>query len=91
VRCSQARREPGAARGAPLSFLRRVAAASSDARDTRSTAAANRERRAWPPPPQIIPWLSVSVPGMSNLAALTSTTALALWCFGCCVRFDAGR
>lgn len=28
---------------------------------------------------------------MANLAALTASTALALWCFGCCCKFDAGR
>ncbi|GBF87428.1 S-acyltransferase 16-like [Raphidocelis subcapitata] len=39
----------------------------------------------------IIPWLSVSVPGMSNLAVLSGTAALALWCFCCCVLFDPGR
>ncbi|KIZ07589.1 hypothetical protein MNEG_0358 [Monoraphidium neglectum] len=39
----------------------------------------------------ILPWLSVSVPGMSNLAVLTVTTVLALWCFVACIFFDPGR
>lgn len=39
----------------------------------------------------IIPWLSITVPGMSHLGVLTLTTLLALWCFGCCVFFDPGR
>jgi hypothetical protein len=44
-----------------------------------------------PPPAQILPWLSVSVPGISNLALLSGTTALAAWCFVCCILFDPGR
>lgn len=30
------------------------------------------------------------MPGVLNGAAITATTALALWCFGCCVAWDAG-
>lgn len=47
--------------------------------------------RYLPGRPQILPWLSISVPGMSNLCALTATTALALWCFAACILFDPGR
>ena len=40
---------------------------------------------------QIIPWLSFSVPGVTNLSVLTINTALALSCFVACVIADSGR
>ncbi|KAG2445217.1 hypothetical protein HYH02_008685 [Chlamydomonas schloesseri] len=39
----------------------------------------------------IVPWLSYSVPGITNMGLLTLTTVLALYCFLFCVLLDAGR
>ncbi|KAL3134915.1 hypothetical protein ABBQ32_007880 [Trebouxia sp. C0010 RCD-2024] len=39
----------------------------------------------------VVPWLSFSVPGVSNLLVLTVNTALALGCFLACVIADPGR
>ncbi|GMH42148.1 hypothetical protein BSKO_10067 [Bryopsis sp. KO-2023] len=39
----------------------------------------------------ILPWLSVSVPGVLNLAGLTLSAGLALYSYLCCVLVDAGR
>jgi len=40
---------------------------------------------------QIIPWLSFSVPGVTNLLVLTINATLALSCFVACVIADSGR
>mmetsp|Transcript_1160 Transcript_1160/g.2749 ORF Transcript_1160/g.2749 Transcript_1160/m.2749 type:complete len:346 (-) Transcript_1160:133-1170(-) len=39
----------------------------------------------------IVPWLSFSVPGMTNLLVLTTSVGLAVWCYGFCVVVDPGR
>ena len=41
--------------------------------------------------PQIIPWLSFSVPGVMHLATFSANTGLALVCFLFCVVMDPGR
>jgi hypothetical protein len=35
-------------------------------------------------PPQILPWLSFSVPGVKHLAVLTACTLVSLYCFFAC-------
>lgn len=39
----------------------------------------------------IVPWMSYSVPGITNLGILTFTTAVALYCYVFCVVVDPGR
>ncbi|GLC46391.1 hypothetical protein PLESTB_000977000 [Pleodorina starrii] len=39
----------------------------------------------------IVPWLSYSVPGITNMGVLTVTTCLSLYCYMFCVLLDAGR
>ncbi|EFJ52838.1 hypothetical protein VOLCADRAFT_55031 [Volvox carteri f. nagariensis] len=39
----------------------------------------------------IVPWLSYSVPGITNMGVLTVTTCLSLYCYMFCVMLDAGR
>lgn len=41
-------------------------------------------------PAQIVPWLSYSVPGVTNLLVLTATTGMALYCYGFCVLSNPG-
>ena len=38
-----------------------------------------------------MPWLSYSVPGITNMGLLTLTTGLSLYCYIFCVLLDAGR
>ena len=53
-------------------------------RTPQSTRAATRA-------PQIVPWLSYSVPGVTNLAVLTASAGAALYCYLCCMLTDPGR
>ena len=39
---------------------------------------------------QILPWLSWSVPGVTNLGVLAITTGMAVWCYCFCVVVDPG-
>ncbi|KXZ52363.1 hypothetical protein GPECTOR_10g997 [Gonium pectorale] len=39
----------------------------------------------------IVPWLSYSVPGITNMGVLTLTTGVSLYCYLFCVLLDAGR
>jgi hypothetical protein len=40
---------------------------------------------------QVVPWLSYSVPGVTNIGVLTMTAASALYCYLLCVFKDPGR
>ncbi len=40
---------------------------------------------------QIVPWLSYSVPGVTNLGVLLITTGMSLYCYLFCVLLDPGR
>lgn len=39
---------------------------------------------------QIVPWLNYSVPGVLNLALLTLTTGMGMYCYLLCVISDPG-
>jgi hypothetical protein len=44
-----------------------------------------------PHAPQVLPWLSFSVPGVLNLLGLSLTTTAAACCYFACMTIDPGR